>query len=324
MDRLWLAILAIVGVPLVTCGYVVVGERLLAFLQPRTQRAVRPWLWLAPALVLLVVFLVYPTIETIRVSLYGPQSEHFVGGENYAYLVTDAALRLTIRNNLLWLIAFTAVTVALGLVIAVLTDRRRYESVAKAIVFLPMAVSFVGAGVIWKFVYDYQPEGSPQTGLLNAVLVTVIPGFSPQAWLILDPINNLALIAVGVWVWTGFCTVILSAALKGLSREVLEAAKVDGASSWQIFRLVTIPLIAPTIAVVTTTMVIFALKAFDIVYVMTSGNFNTDVLANRMYAEMFTDGNFGRAAAIAVILLVAIAPVMAINVRRFRRQEEQN
>jgi len=324
MDRLGLALLAIVGVPLVTCGYLVVGERLLNELPPRVQRAIRPWLWLAPAIALLGVFLVYPTIETIRVSLYGPSSQHFVGLANYSYLASDAGLRLTIRNNLLWIVVFTAVTVALGLIIAVLTDRRRYENFAKAVVFLPMAVSFVGAGVIWKFVYDYQPAGAGQTGLLNAGLLATVPGFSPRAWLILDPINNLALIAVGVWVWTGFCTVILSAALKGLSREVLEAAKVDGANAWQIFLLVTLPCIAPTIAVVTTTMVIFSLKAFDIVYVMTSGNFNTDVLANRMYTEMFTNDNFGRAAAIAVILLVAIVPVMAINVRRFRRQEEQN
>ncbi|HEX5415557.1 MAG TPA: sugar ABC transporter permease [Chloroflexota bacterium] len=324
MDRLWLALAAIVGVPVVTCGYVVLAERFLGLLAPRVQRRLRPWFWLAPALVLLTVFLVYPTIDTLRLSFLDAQSTEFVGFANYAALAVDSGLQTTVRNNLLWLVVFTAVTVALGLVIAVLTDRRRYESVAKAIVFLPMAVSFVGAGVIWKFVYAFEPAGTPQTGIVNAALVATVPGFQPQAWLIQDPINNLALIAVGVWVWTGFCTVILSAALKGLSREVLEAARVDGANAVQIFRLVTVPLIAPTIAVVTTTMVIFALKAFDIVYVMTSGNFNTDVLANRMYTEMFTNDDFGRAAAIAVILLVAVAPVMAINVQRFRRQEEQN
>lgn len=324
MDRLWLALTAIVGVPLVTCGYVVVAEKLLGLLAPRAQKSLRPWLWLAPALVLLLVFLVYPTVETVRLSLFDAESKHFVGLTNYGTLAVDSALQTTVRNNLLWLVVFTAVTVALGLIIAVLTDRRSYESVAKGIVFLPMAVSFVGAGVIWKFVYAFQPAGTPQTGILNAALVATVPGFEPQAWLIEDPINNLALIAVGIWVWTGFCTVILSAALKGLSRDVLEAARVDGANALQIFQMVTIPLIAPTISVVATTMVIFALKAFDIVYVMTSGNFHTDVLANRMYSEMFTDADFGKAAAIAVILLVAVAPVMAINVQRFRRQEEQN
>jgi len=324
VDRLWLALVAIAGVPLVTCGYVVLAERILGLLPARAQKTLRPWFWLAPALLLLLVFLVYPTVETVRLSLFDAQSKHFVGLANYGALAVDDELRTTIRNNVLWLVVFTGVTVALGLVIAVLTDRRSYESVAKGIVFLPMAVSFVGAGVIWKLVYAFQPAGAAQTGILNAALVATVPGFQPQAWLIEDPINNFALIAVGIWVWTGFCTVILSAALKGLSRDVLEAARVDGANSLQIFQMVTIPLIAPTIAVVATTMVIFALKAFDVVYVMTSGNFDTDVLANRMYTEMFTNDDFGRAAAIAVILLVAVAPVMAINVQRFRRQEEQN
>jgi alpha-glucoside transport system permease protein len=324
VNRVELAVAAVIGVPLLTCVYVVLVEKGLGGLPPRWQRALRPWLWLAPALAFLIVFLVYPTVETIRLSFYGPQSVQPVGLANYTSLAIDPGVQATVRNNLLWLIIFTTVSVGLGLVIAVLTDRQRYESVAKAVVFLPMAVSFVGASVIWKFIYDFQPAGSPQTGLLNAVLLRVVPGFVPQAWLIQDPLNNLALIAVGVWVWAGFCTVILSAALKGLSRDVIEAARVDGANAWQIFRLVTIPLISPTIAVVATTMVIFALKAFDIVYVMTSGNFDTDVLANRMYTEMFTDQDFGRAAAIAVILLIAIIPVMLVNVRRFRRQEEQN
>ena len=322
MDRLVLAVIAVVGVPLAICGYIVFGEKAIGLLPSRTQRAVRPWLWLFPAVVLLLLFLVYPTIQTIKLSLYGPQSKTFVGLRNYVAMFGDETILLALRNNVIWLVVFTAVTVTLGLIFAFLADRVRYESVAKAIVFLPMAISFVGAGVIWKFVYAFRPAGSPQIGTLDAVFVAVIPSFQPQAWLVNPPLNNLALIAVAVWVWTGFCTVILSAALKGISRDVLEAARVDGANEWHVFRFVVIPMISGTIAVVTTTMIIFALKAFDIVYVMTSGNFGTDVMANRMYTEMFNNDDFGRAAAIAVILLIAIVPIMLGNVRSFRRQEE--
>ena len=322
MDRLPLAVLAIVGVPAITCGYIVLAEKLIGLLSDRQQRAIRPWLWIAPALILLVFFLVYPAVHTFVLSLYDARSTAFVGLQNYVYIFTDHSMLLTLRNNVLWLVVFTLVTVTLGLVFAVLADRVRYESVAKAVVFLPMAVSFVAAGVIWKFVYEFRPANAPQTGVLNALLVSLVPGFEPKAWLINAPWNNLMIIAVGVWIWTGFCTVILSAALKGIPSEVLEAARVDGANEWQVFRFVIVPMISATVAVVTTTMVIFALKAFDVVYVMTSGNFDTNVIALRMYQEMFNFRHFGRAAAIAVVLLAAIVPVMLGNIRRFQQQEE--
>ncbi|TET60361.1 sugar ABC transporter permease, partial [Candidatus Aerophobetes bacterium] len=184
----------------------------------------------------------------------------------------------------------------------------------------PMAISFVGAAVIWKFVYAYRPPGAPQVGILNGFLSLL--NISPLGWLIERPwINNFCLIAVGVWIWTGFCMVILSAAYKGIPGQLLEAARVDGAGEWQIFRRVILPLMMPTMAVLTTTMTIFVLKIFDIVYVMTNGNFSTEVIANRMYKEMFHFRNFGRASAIAVILLVLIVPMMLINIRRFKREE---
>jgi alpha-glucoside transport system permease protein len=299
---------------------VVLAERLIEMLPDRRRRAVRPWVWLAPALLLLAVFLVYPALQTLWVSLRDASSVNFVGLENYIYVFGDSVMLIALRNNVIWLVFFTGVTVALGLLIAVLSDRVPYEGIARAVVFLPMAISFVAAGVIWKFMYDYRPPGLPQTGTLNAVLTAL--GFEPQAWLINTPTNNLALIAVAVWTWTGFCVVILSAALKGIPTEVLEAARVDGAGEWQIFRYVILPLISPTVAVVTTTMIIFALKAFDIVYVMTNGNYDTEVIANRMYKEMFNFRHFGRAAAIAVVLLIAIVPVMLLNIRRFKFQEE--
>ncbi len=279
-----------------------------------------PWLYMAPALLILLGYLVYPTVSTIYLSFFDERSENFVGLQNYVWVFTSNAMRTAFRNNLLWLVLFTALTVSLGLILAVLLDRVRYESIAKSVIFLPMAISFVGAGVIWKFVYAFRPANAPQIGLLNAVWTGLLEA-QPVGWLVNRATNNFALIVAGVWIWTGFCMVILSAAYKGIPRELLEAARVDGANEWQIFWNVTIPLMLPTIAVVTTTMVINVLKVFDIVYVMTNGDFGTEVMANRMYKEMFHFRNFGRASAIAVILLLAIIPVMAANIRRFREQE---
>lgn len=323
MDRLLLVILVVLGVPMLTAGYIVAAEWLLARLVPARRRpAIRPWLWLTPALALLAIFLVYPSLHTLVLSLFNANSSELVGLANYQYLLTDQQTWLAIRNNLLWVVFFTAITVTLGLILAVLTDRVPYERVARAVIFLPMAISFVAAGVIWKFMYDFRPAGSPQTGTLNAALTATVAGFEPQAWLINPPANTFFLIAVAVWTWTGFALVILSAALKGLAPELLEAARVDGASELQIFSSIIVPMISSTIAVVATTLVIFALKAFDVVYIMTNGNFDTEVIANRMYKEMFNVRHFGRASAIAVLLLAAIVPVMMVNIQRFRQQEE--
>lgn len=312
----------LVGVPVLTAGYIVLVERALTVVPDRQRPAARPWLWMAPALALLFVFLIYPTLRTVVLSFYDASSRLFVGAQNYISLVTDQSVLVALRNNVLWILFFTGASVGLGLLVAVLADRVRYESAVKAIIFLPMAISFVAAGVIWRFMYEFRPIGAPQTGTINAFLMSILPGFEPQAWLINMPLNNFALMVVAVWIWTGFNIVILSAALKGVPPELLEAGRVDGANELQVFRFITLPTIASTLAVVTTTMVIFALKAFDIVYVMTNGNFDTDVIANRMYKEMFNFSDYGRAAAIAVVLLLAIIPVMLYNIRRFRAQEE--
>ncbi len=321
MDRLELAILVVVGVPIITAGYVLVFERLLELVPDRTRPAIRPWLWLLPALALLAVFIVYPMLQTIRLSFYSATSTRFVGLDNYVSIFTSDDTLVAIRNNLIWIFIFTPIVVTFGLIVAVLTNRVKYESVAKALVFLPMAVSFVAAGVIWKFMYDYRTPGLPQDGTLNAILTGV--GLPPQPWLLEAPGNSLLLIVVAIWTWTGFCMVIISAALKGIEPSLLEAARVDGANEWQVFRNVIIPLISPTLAVVATTMVIFALKAFDIVYVMTNGNFDTQVIAFTMYEDMFLNNQYGRAAAIAVVLLIATVPVMLFNISRFRAQEER-
>jgi alpha-glucoside transport system permease protein len=200
----------------------------------------------------------------------------------------------------------------------VLADRVRYEPIAKAIIFMPMAISFVGAGIIWTFVYNYG-TGNVQIGLLNALVVAL--GGQPVSWLSEPQINTVALIVVGVWMWTGFCMTMLSASLKGVPVEMLEAARVDGANEWRVFWSIIVPTIMPTIAVVITTMVINVLKIFDIVYVMTGGNYGTEVIANRMYSEMYKSQQAGRATAIAVILIAVIIPAMFYNIRRFREQE---
>lgn len=322
MERLLLGLAVLAGVPVATGGYIVLVEKFLGLAPERARGRIRPWLWVAPAVLLLFIFLVYPALRTMSLSLYDATSTGFAGLANYLYVFTDHIMLMALRNNVIWLLIFTPVTVTLGLLVAVLADRVPYESALKAIIFLPMAISFVAAGVIWRFMYAFQPAGMAQTGTLNALFTATVPGFEPQAWLINPPWNNLFLIAVGVWIWAGFCTVILSAGLKGIPKELLEAGRVDGANEWQIFRHITIPMLSSTIGVVTTTMLIFALKAFDIVYIMVNGNYDTEVIANRMYKEMFNFRQYGRASAIAVVLLLAIIPIMVLNIRRFRQQEE--
>jgi alpha-glucoside transport system permease protein len=315
-DRLITALIVVVGVPAALVGYILLIETILRWMPQRNVPRLRPYLWIAPALLFLGVFLVYPTLDTIRRSFMDRRSETYIGLANYEYLATNPDVRGAIVNNILWLIFLTLGAVCLGLLIAVLVDRVKYEAFAKTIIFLPMAISFVAAGVIWRFMYDFRP----QSGTLNAI-VTSLGKEEPIGWLSTYPLNNFALITVGVWMQVGFAMVILSAGLKSISNDLLEAARMDGATEFQIFRKVTFPLLLPTIAVISTAVIIIALKAFDIVYVMTNGNFNTEVLANRMYKELFNIGHFGQASAIAVVLFLAIVPVMIFNIRRFREQE---
>ncbi|MHB0857283.1 MAG: carbohydrate ABC transporter permease [Anaerolineae bacterium] len=318
-NRLLTGLIVVVGVPLATVLYVAIVEWVLRLLPGQWQRRFRPWFWSGPALLLLGFYLIYPTVNTFILSLYNRNSTEYVGLANYAFFFGSNATLGALRNNLLWLVLLTGLTVLFGLSFAILFDRVRYEAAAKALIFLPMAISFVAASVIWRLQYDYRTPVLPQTGTLNAILVNL--GGDPVPWLVNRTTNNPALILVGVWMWTGFALVILSAGLKGIPKEIIEAGRTDGATEWQILRFITIPMMASTIAVVATTMVITALKLFDIVYVMTNGNFGTEVIANRMYKEMFNFNHFGRASAIAIVLLLAVIPVMAINIRRFRAQE---
>jgi alpha-glucoside transport system permease protein len=311
--------------------------------QVMKQGKVTPWLYLLPALIVMGFFIVFPMINTVRLSLLNGNSTASAATscdagepcwgifENYRYALTaelDTTSAATIwksfwvssyGNNIKWILVMVSGTVGIGLAFAVLADRVKYEPLAKAIVFMPMAISFVGAGVIWKFVYNYG-TGQVQIGLLNAIITAL--GGKSVAFLASTPLNTFMLILVGIWIWTGFCMTILSAALKSISEEIIEASRVDGASEWQVFWNIRVPIIMPTIVVVVTTMVINVLKLFDIVYVMTGGNFGTEVIANRMYDEMYKNAQIGRGTAIAVVLILAIIPFIYINIRRFLAQEE--
>ncbi len=311
---------------------------------PRIMKQGRlvPWLYLAPALIVMTLFIVYPMINTIGLSFQNGNGTASAATtceagkscwgifENYHYALTsefnfsspvafwNSFWRSSYGNNIKWIVFMTAGTVGIGLLFAVLSDRIKYERLAKAVIFMPMAVSFVGAGIIWKFVYDYGTQ-QVQIGFLNAIITAF--GGQPIAWLSIQGVNTFMLIIVGIWIWTGFCMTILAAALRSVPDEILEAAHVDGATGWDTFWKITVPIIMPTILVVITTMVINVLKLFDIVYVMTGGNFGTDVIANRMYTEMYKNFNIGRGTALAVILVLAILPFIYFNVKRFLAQE---
>ncbi|MEM9980476.1 MAG: sugar ABC transporter permease, partial [Cyanobacteria bacterium P01_D01_bin.2] len=279
------------------------GLNLLVERFPRPwKNRLLPWVYMGPAVLLLTAYLVLPSLQTLYISFFDSRSVEFVGFKNYGFALTNPDMLLAFRNNLLWLVLVSGLSVGLGLIIAVLVDRVKYEAAAKSLIFLPMAISFVGASVIWRFVYAFKPAGSDQIGLLNAIRQAF--GLEPLGWLIerdglleplwerlqlgdlsplptLLPLNTLALIVIMIWLQTGFCMVLLSAAVKGIPKDVIEAARIDGASEFQIFRRIIIPMIVPTITVVTTTVVVAVLKVFDIVYVMTGGNLDTDVIASR-------------------------------------------
>jgi alpha-glucoside transport system permease protein len=317
----------VIGVPLVLAAYIVGGEYLVRRLPDKARPSVRPWIWVAPALLLVTGFLVLPAIGTV-IQSFQDNHGNFVGLTNFGNQLSgfpSGGSWIAIRDNLFWLIFYTLGALAFGLLLAVVFDRVPYEKIVKSLIFMPMAISSVATVVIWKFMYAYQPPGQPQTGTLNAILSVFHQ--DPRTWvqdmtpvLGLFPLNNMALIGAAVWGIVGFSMVILSAALKGIPGDLLEAARVDGAGEITIFRRVIFPLMMPTIVVVGTTLVIFALKAFDIVYVMTNGNYDTDVLANRMY-KLITVGNTGNASAVAIILVVAVIPVLIFNLRQFRAVE---
>jgi alpha-glucoside transport system permease protein len=321
-NRVLVVIVAVVvGVGGIFLLYVVMNKA-VDVLPLRYRESVRPWVFVGPALVLLGLFLLYPLVNTIFISFKDEFSQSFIGLGNYKFVFSDPSMLRSIRNTLGWMILVPLVAVTSGLAFATLADRlRRGESVAKSVIFLPMAISFAGASIVWRLVYSYRPQGfGSNIGLLNGIVIGL--GQNPIDWLSQQPWNNLYLMVIMVWMQTGFAMVVLSAAIKAIPDEIIEAARIDGASEWQVFRRIMVPSILPTIAVVTTYMVINALKVFDIVFVIGNPQSNgTEVIAERMIYWFFIGANYGRGAAIAVILFLAVIPVMIWNVRRFREQE---
>jgi alpha-glucoside transport system permease protein len=294
----------------------IVSNWLVEKLPSTWRNRVLPFVFVGPAFAILTFYLLLPAILTVINSFRDATGANWIGLENYVYAFTNPDMVTAIRNNVLWLVLGTVGATGLGLAIAVLADRSKLDRVVKTLIFLPMAISFVGAAIIWRFVFSYQPEGQPQIGLLNGILSMF--GIAPQSWLTVEPFNTLFIIIILVWGQAGFAMVILSAALKGVPDEMLEAGRIDGATEWQIFRRIILPTIWPTVVTVATTIAILTLKIFDIVQTMTGGNFGTHVIATLQYKQMFTFFDYGRGSALAVILLIAVTPVMWYNLRQFR------
>ncbi|MBX5144757.1 carbohydrate ABC transporter permease [Rhizobium lentis] len=325
--------LSVVVVAVVACSaYFYFSNKILDFALPvsdgdvraasrnlNRRAMIRPWLFLGPALFLLFVYLVYPVVATFILSFYDRTGLQFVGLTNYKWAIGDREFRQSIFNNILWLAVVPAACTFFGLVIAVMTDRIWWGNIAKSIVFMPMAISFVGASVIWKFVYEYRGGNDVQIGLLNAIVQLF--GGTPEVWISVPFWNNFFLMVILIWIQTGFAMVILSAALRGIPEETIEAAVIDGANGWQIFWRIMVPQVWGTIAVVWTTITILVLKVFDIVLTMTNGQWQTMVLANLMFDWMFRGGgDSGRSAVIAIIIMLAVTPIMIWNVRRANRE----
>jgi alpha-glucoside transport system permease protein len=287
------------------------------------RRRLTPFVFVGPALAILTWYLVLPTIRSFIASLYDAQGVNFVGLANYVYAFTSPEMIQAYRNNFLfWLIFGTAFSVGFGLLVAVLADRLDpvSELICKSLIFMPMVISGVAASVIWKFIYEFRPPGSAQIGLLNGIVSAF--GGTPQGWLLLQPWNNMFLVLMLIWLQTGYSMIIFSAAIKGVSADLYEAGRIDGANEFQIFFNITVPAIMGTIITVATTVILFTLKVFDIVQSMTGGNFGTQVIANVQFTQLFRFVDNGKASAIAIVLLVAVLPVMYYNLRQFSEQSE--
>jgi len=284
----------------------------------KKQRPLAIFVFLGPAVLLLVFGLLGPAIRTFLLSFKGSASQTWVGFANYKWLFTDESERIVLRNTVFWILFTPIITTGLGLLLAVLLDRMRRESVAKSLIFMPMAISFVGASITWSFVYKYANVNQPQIGLMSSLAKHL--GFTPTNWLLTQPLNTFLLMIIFIWSQTGFAMVILSAAIKNVPTDVMEASALDGATGWRLFRGVTFPMVRSTFIVVLATMVVATLKLFDIVRAATGGNFGTSVLANEMYSEVFIRYDAGRGAAMAIVLFLLVVPVLAYNIINLRRE----
>ena len=287
----------------------------------KLENSLRVVIFIAPAFIILFVFIIYPVFETIRLSFYDKIGREFLGWSNYVWAIKDPDFRRSILNNFGWLLIVPTLSTFFGLVIANLADRIWWGTIAKSIIFMPMAISFVGAGVIWKFIYDYRGPEQEQIGLLNAIVVAL--GFEPQAWLTIPVWNNLFLMAIMIWIQTGLALVIFSAALRSIPSETLDSARIDGASELKIFWSIIIPYLQQTILVIWTIITILVLKVFDIIYAMTNGQWQTEVLANLMYDWMFRGGgDSGRGSVLAFCIMIGVIPILGWNLYQHRKEQK--
>ena len=283
------------------------------------------WFFVGPTFLLLLLGLVYPAVRTVIRSFFDAAGKAFIGVDNYTAIFTSPDQLVVLRNTVLWVLVAPVVATVVGLVYAIIVDGAKGEALAKSLIFLPIAISFVGASIIWKFVYEYRfydptlKVNPQQIGLLNQIIVWL--GGTPQQFLINQPWNTLFLIVVMIWIQAGFAMTILSAAIKAIPQDMVEAARLDGVSSWGMFRFITIPTIRPTLVVVLTTIAIGSLKVFDIVRTMTGGQFGTSVVANEFFTQSFSAGNQGLGAALAVLLFILVIPIIVYNIRQIRRSE---
>ena len=326
MSMFSLALTVLIGI-LVFVMFFHLSNFLLDFYQIKKSKtltyenSIRAIIFIAPAFIVLFVFIIFPVFETIRLSFFDKRGEVFVGIYNFAWAIKDPDFRRSILNNFGWLLIVPTLSTFFGLVIANLADRVWWGTIAKSIIFMPMAISFVGAGVIWKFIYDYRGPGDEQIGLLNAI--TVALGFEPQAWLTIPLWNNLFLMAIMVWIQTGLALVIFSAALRSIPNETLDAARIDGASELKIFWSIIIPYLQQTILVIWTIITILVLKVFDIIYAMTNGQWQTEVLANLMYDWMFRGGgDSGRGSVLAICIMIGVIPILGWNLYQHRKEQK--
>ncbi|MDG4756344.1 sugar ABC transporter permease [Micromonospora sp. WMMD710] len=287
--------------------------------RPKQREGLFALFFLLPTLLLLTIGLVVPAIRTMLLSLMDGSSSNWVGLRNYGWMFSDSSIVRVLINTLVWVLLVPLVATGFGLIYAVLVDKARFEAVAKSLIFLPMAISFVGASIIWKFVYAYRGEGD-QIGLLNQIVVSL--GGEPKQWLLESPLNTLLLIVIMVWIQAGFAMVVLSAAIKAIPGDIVEAARLDGVSPWQMFWQITMPSIRPALIVVVVTLTIATLKVFDIVRTSTNGNYDTSVIASEMYNQAFRYGQNGQGSALAVFLFILVIPVVIYQIRNLRQQRE--
>ena len=281
----------------------------------------RAIIFIAPAFCILLIYILYPVLETIRLSFFDKYGRDFVGISNYIWAINDPEFRRGILNNLGWLVIVPTLSTFFGLIIANLADRIWWGTLAKSIIFMPLAISFVGAGVIWKFIYDYRGPGDQQIGFLNAIVVSL--GFEPQAWITIPIWNNVFLMAIMIWIQTGLALVIFSAALRSIPKEMIEASRIDGASELKIFFSIIIPYLEQTILVIWTLITIIVLRIFDIIFAMTNGEWQTGVLANLMYDWMFRGGgDSGRGSVLAIVIMLGVIPILLWNL--YKHKQEQN